>query len=60
MSEFATEKHLIDPDKWLLPEDEDVVWLTEEKLKEMSLELLKAMRENLEKKLMENVHLSVR
>lgn len=48
MSESATENYLIDPDKWDLPDDKDVIWCMENELVKIASELGNTMRETLD------------
>ena len=62
MSESATEKHLIDPDDWFLPEDakKDVVFVHTDTLKELWEDIVYNFAKELDRKLMDNVILSQR
>ena len=52
MSESATERHLIDPDKWFLPEmpENNVIWEKESILKELYEEMVYNFTEALDRK----------
>lgn len=53
MSESATEKYLIDPDKWFLPKmpKSDVIWAEEDTLKELYGEMVCNFAKEVDRKL---------